>query len=81
MDGVEYVMETPIKAGFALIRAHKADSLGNLVYRLSQRNWNPLMAMAAEVTIVEVGPRRNNSGAWTRSWSSLQAYSWTGSSR
>ena len=54
VDGVEYVMETPIKAGFALIRAHKADSLGNLVYRLSQRNWNPLMAMAAEVTIVEV---------------------------
>ena len=52
--GEEYVLETPIKADFALLRAHKADTLGNLVYRLAQRNWNPIMAMAADVTIVEV---------------------------
>ena len=54
LDGVEYLLETPIKADFALLRAHRADTLGNLVYHLSQRNWNPIMAMAAEVTIVEV---------------------------
>ena len=54
IDGVECVLETPLRADFALTCAHKADTLGNLVYRLSQRNWNPIMAMAADVTIVEV---------------------------
>ena len=54
IDGSEYVLETPIRADFALLRAHRADTLGNLVYRHSQRNWNPLMAMAADVIIVEV---------------------------
>ena len=54
INGAEYVLETPIKADFALLRAHRADTLGNLVYRRSQRNWNPLMAMAADVAIVEV---------------------------
>ena len=54
IDGEEYALETPLKADYALLRAHKADSLGNLIYRLSQRNWNPIMAMAADVTIVEV---------------------------
>ena len=54
IDGDEYALETPLKADFALLSAHKADSLGNLVYRRSQRNWNPIMAMAADVTIVEV---------------------------
>ena len=54
IDGQEYILEEPLKADFALLRAHKADTLGNLVYRYSQRNWNPIMAMAAEVTIVEV---------------------------
>ncbi len=54
IKGSEYVMETPLKADFALLRAHVADTLGNLVYRRAQRNWNPLMAMAAEVTIAEV---------------------------
>ena len=47
-------METPLKADFALLRAHRADTLGNLVYRRSQRNWNPIMAMAADVTIAEI---------------------------
>ena len=50
----EYVLEPSITAGFALLRGHRADTLGNLVYRRAQRDWNPVMAMAAEVTIVEV---------------------------
>ena len=54
VDGAECTVETPLKADFALLRAHRADTLGNLVYRHSQRNWNPIMAMAADVTIAEV---------------------------
>ena len=54
INGKEYTMETPLKADFALLRAHRADTLGNLVYRRSQRNWNPIMAMAADVTIAEI---------------------------
>ena len=54
INGREYVMETPLRADFALLRAHTADTLGNLVYRLAQRNWNPIMAMSADITIVEV---------------------------
>ena len=54
IDGVDCIFEGPLKADFALIRAHTADTTGNLSYRMSQRNWNPIMAMAAEVTIAEV---------------------------
>ena len=54
MEDEEYVLQTPLRADYALLRAHCADTLGNLVYRRSQRNWNPIMAMAADVTIVEV---------------------------
>ena len=54
IDGEEYILEMPLKADYALLCAHKADTLGNLVYRRSQSNWNPIMAMAADVTIVEV---------------------------
>lgn len=54
INGVACTLETPLRADFALIRAHKADSLGNLVYRRAQRNWNPTMATAARVTIAEV---------------------------
>jgi 3-oxoacid CoA-transferase A subunit len=54
VDGVRYVLATPLRADFSLLRARRADTLGNLVYRGSQRNWNPVMAMAARVTIVEV---------------------------
>ena len=54
INGVVCTLETPLMADFALIRAHKADSLGNLVYRRAQRNWNPTMATAARVTIAEV---------------------------
>ena len=54
IDGEEFVLEMPIRADYALLRAHLADSLGNLVYRRSQRNWNPIMGMSADVTIAEV---------------------------
>ncbi len=54
IDGQRCILEKPIHADFALIKAHKADELGNLTYRLAARNFNPIMAMAAETTIVEV---------------------------
>ncbi len=54
INGKDYLFETPLRADFALIRAHKADPLGNLVYRGSMRNANPLMARAARVVIAEV---------------------------
>ncbi len=54
IDGREMVMEYALKADFALIRAHMADNYGNLVYRKSSRNFNPVMAMAAKTTIAEV---------------------------
>lgn len=53
-DGVKYVLETPLKADFALIKAHAADRWGNLVYRKTARNFGPVMATAAAVTIAEV---------------------------
>ncbi|HJX84036.1 MAG TPA: CoA transferase subunit A [Candidatus Angelobacter sp.] len=52
-DGRTYVMERALKADFALIRAWKADRWGNLVFRKTARNFNPMMATAARVTIVE----------------------------
>ncbi|HEX6511508.1 MAG TPA: 3-oxoacid CoA-transferase subunit A [Chloroflexota bacterium] len=52
--GRDYLLETALRADFALIRAHKADAWGNLVYRKTARNFNPPMATAATVTIVEV---------------------------
>jgi 3-oxoacid CoA-transferase subunit A len=54
IEGREYVLETPLKADFALVKAWKGDRYGNLVYRLTAQNFNPLMAMAARVTIAEV---------------------------
>jgi 3-oxoadipate CoA-transferase, alpha subunit len=54
IDGRQYVLEYPIKADVALIRAHRADLLGNLVYRKTGRNFGPIMATAAALTIVEV---------------------------
>lgn len=53
-NGELCLLETALHADFALIRAHKADGLGNLVYRRTARNFNPIMAAAATVTIVEV---------------------------
>jgi 3-oxoacid CoA-transferase subunit A len=54
IDGRPYVLELPLKADFALVRAHRGDRLGNLVYRKTARNFNPMMATAAECTIAEV---------------------------
>jgi 3-oxoacid CoA-transferase subunit A len=53
-DGRPYVMERALTADFALIRAWKGDRLGNLVYRKTARNFNPMMAAAAKITIAEV---------------------------
>jgi 3-oxoacid CoA-transferase subunit A len=53
-DGRVYVMEHALKAGFALVKAWKGDKWGNLVYRKTARNFNPMMATAARVTIAEV---------------------------
>ncbi|PKB72281.1 MAG: hypothetical protein BZY87_01320 [SAR202 cluster bacterium Io17-Chloro-G6] len=53
-NGKDHVLELALKADFALLRAQAADTLGNLVYRGTGRNWNPTMAMAAGVTVVEV---------------------------
>lgn len=53
-DGIEYVLERGIRTDFALVRAHKGDRDGNLVFRRASRNFNPLAAMAGRVTIAEV---------------------------
>jgi 3-oxoadipate CoA-transferase, alpha subunit len=54
IDGRLYVLEPPLKGDVALIRADRADRWGNLVYRKAGRNFNPVMAMAADVTVAEV---------------------------
>jgi 3-oxoacid CoA-transferase subunit A len=54
INGKPYVFETPLGADFAFVRAWTGDSAGNLVYRRTARNFNPVMATAARVTIAEV---------------------------
>lgn len=54
INGKNYVLELPIHADFALIKAEKADRWGNLVYRKTARNFGPIMAMAAQCTIAQV---------------------------
>jgi 3-oxoacid CoA-transferase subunit A len=54
IDGVRYVLEKPLHADFAFVKAWKGDPVGNLVYRKTARNFNPVMATAAKVTIAEV---------------------------
>jgi 3-oxoadipate CoA-transferase, alpha subunit len=54
IDGRDYVLEYPIKGDVALIRAFRADTLGNLVYRKTARNFGPVMAAAAKITVVQV---------------------------
>ena len=54
IDGKPYVLEKPLCADFAFVRAWKGDRAGNLVYRRTARNFNPVMATAADVTIAEV---------------------------
>jgi 3-oxoacid CoA-transferase A subunit len=53
-DGREYILEQALKADFALIKAWKGDSAGNLVYRKTARNFSPMMATAGRITIAEV---------------------------
>jgi acetate CoA/acetoacetate CoA-transferase alpha subunit len=53
VDGKAYLLETPLTAEVAIVYARKADRFGNLVYDTSARNFNPLVAMAGDVTIVE----------------------------
>ena len=54
IDGRDYVLEYPIRADFALIKALRADRWGNLVYRKTARNFGPIMASAAKCTVVQV---------------------------
>ena len=53
-DGKMYLLETALRADFALVKAWRGDRAGNLVYRRTARNFNPMMATAARVTIAEV---------------------------
>ncbi len=53
-NGRPYLMEHGLRADFALVKAWRGDTLGNLVYRKTARNFNPIMAAAAEITIAEV---------------------------
>jgi len=53
-DGREYVMERALGADFAFVKAYRADRMGNLVYRRTTRNFNPMMATAGRITIAEV---------------------------
>ena len=53
-EGEDYVRETWLRADLAIIKAWKADTHGNLIYRKTARNFNPVMATAAKMTIAEV---------------------------
>ena len=53
VDGKDYILETPLRADVALIHAWKADKIGNCVFRRTSRNWNSVMATAADWVIVE----------------------------
>ena len=54
IDGKPFVLEAPLRADFAFVKAWQGDRAGNLVYRRTARNFNPVMATAADVTIAEV---------------------------
>ncbi len=54
IDGKDYILETGLRADFCIIRGHKADTLGNVVYKGTSRNFNPVMATTARTTVVEV---------------------------
>ena len=53
VDGEDYILAEPLKADIALVKAWKADKKGNLIYRYAARNFNPIVATAAEIVIVE----------------------------
>lgn len=54
VNGSEYLLELPLRADVALLKAYKADKAGNLIYRKVARNFNPIMALAADLVIAEV---------------------------
>ena len=54
IDGRHYILEAPLHADFAFVKAYKGDTKGNLIYRKTARNFNPVMATAAKVTLAEV---------------------------
>jgi 3-oxoacid CoA-transferase subunit A len=54
MSGREYVLEMPIRADFAFVKAWRGDRMGNLIYRMSARNFNPMAATAGAITLAEV---------------------------
>ncbi|MBI3939267.1 MAG: CoA transferase subunit A [Acidobacteria bacterium] len=54
IEGRTYVLEKPLRADFAFVKAWRGDRMGNLIYRMTARNFNPLMAAAGQTTIAEV---------------------------
>ena len=62
LNGREHIFQPALRADFALLRAAAADTLGNLVYAGTRRNWNPVMAMAARVSVAEVDEIREPGG-------------------
>jgi acetate CoA/acetoacetate CoA-transferase alpha subunit len=52
-DGIEYLVERPLRADIAILKAYRADDKGNLIYQRAARNFNPLMAMAADYVVAE----------------------------
>lgn len=52
-NGVEYLLELPLRADLALVHAHTADCSGNLTYQLTARNFNPIIALAADLVIAQ----------------------------
>ena len=53
IDGIDHLLELPLKADLAIIQAQKSDEIGNLIYELSAQNFNPLIALAAKIVIVQ----------------------------
>jgi 3-oxoacid CoA-transferase subunit A len=53
-NGIPYILETALKADLSIIKAYKSDKFGNLIYRKTARNFNPIIATAADITIAEV---------------------------
>lgn len=60
INGKKFILELPLKADISLIKAYKADRYGNLIYKKSERNFNPIMAMASEYVVAEVEEFLNN---------------------
>lgn len=54
VDGAEYLLEKPLRADFAFLRAQEGDELGNLIFKGTSQNFQPLMAMAADTVVVEI---------------------------